>query len=84
MLLIHLVSRLYRGVTIWGVDVHASQREKALAIGATDFFSLPASLQPGTEGVEMAIPDQANRLGDGAGSASILLSPFMIARTRPI
>ena len=25
----------------WGVDVHASQREKAVAIGATDFFSLP-------------------------------------------
>jgi len=41
MLLIHLVSRLYPGVTIWGVDVHASQREKAVAIGATDFFSLP-------------------------------------------
>src|ERR1700732_1040237 len=41
MLLIHLVSRLYPGVTIWGVDVHPSQREKAVAIGATDFFSLP-------------------------------------------
>ncbi|HWZ92664.1 MAG TPA: alcohol dehydrogenase catalytic domain-containing protein, partial [Polyangiaceae bacterium] len=41
MLLIHLVSRLYPGVAIWGVDVHASRREKALAIGATDFFSLP-------------------------------------------
>jgi len=41
MLLIHFVSRFYPGVTIWGVDVLSSQREKALAIGATDFFSLP-------------------------------------------
>ncbi len=41
MMLIHLLARLHPGVTIWGVDVHASMRDKVLAAGAHDFFALP-------------------------------------------
>ncbi len=39
MLCIHVLARLYPGVTIWGVDVQSSLRDTALAMGASEFFS---------------------------------------------
>jgi threonine dehydrogenase-like Zn-dependent dehydrogenase len=40
MMLIHLLARLHPGVRVWGVDVHASLRDKALAAGAADLLAL--------------------------------------------